>query len=71
LLDINFPEMDGFDILEILRERQKTKLTPIIAVTANAMQHDIDRVNASSFDEIVAKPFKVDVFMKTIFSFLS
>ena len=42
LLDINLPDVDGYEVARRLRTSKKTKLahTPIVAVTANAMKGD-------------------------------
>ena len=42
-LDINLPGMSGWDMMEILRQKQKFGDFPIIAVTAQAMRADIVR----------------------------
>jgi PAS domain S-box-containing protein len=71
LLDINLPDMNGFDVLSALRDFDKTKDIPIIAVSANAFPEDIDRALKEGFDEYITKPFesnkllsKVNLFIK-------
>jgi CheY-like chemotaxis protein len=56
LLDIQLPGMDGFEVLRRLREQPATRRTPVIAVSANAMQSDIDDARRAGFDDYVTKP---------------
>ena len=55
LLDINLPDMDGYAILEHLRNGSHRHI-PVIAVTANAMIGDRERILGAGFDEYIAKP---------------
>lgn len=59
LMDINLPGMNGFAALRRLREDPATRHIPIIAVSANAMQRDIDRARAAGFDDYLTKPFEI------------
>jgi len=56
LLDIQLPGMDGFEVLRRLRQQPATERTPVIAVSANAMQSDIDDARRAGFDDYVTKP---------------
>ncbi len=63
LLDISMPEMDGIAALGAIRslaERAGAPKTPAIAVTANAMTHQIEGYYAAGFDGYVGKPFRRD-----------
>lgn len=59
LLDINLPGMNGYEVLKILRANEQTKNTPVIAVSANAMQKDIEKGLAAGFEEYLTKPIIV------------
>jgi two-component system cell cycle response regulator DivK len=61
LLDINLPDIDGYEVLRRLRSSQKTSLTqiPIAAITANALKGDEQKVLAAGFDLYISKPFNI------------
>lgn len=71
LLDINLPGMDGFEVLEALRQSADTKHIPVIAVTANAMPMDIEKGEAAGFDEYITKPINVSEFYSIIDKYLT
>jgi PAS domain S-box-containing protein len=56
LLDIQLPEMDGFEVMRRLRQQPGTCHVPVIAVSANAMQSDIDEAARAGFAEYLTKP---------------
>jgi PAS domain S-box-containing protein len=56
LLDIQLPEMDGFEVLRRLRLHDATREIPVIAVSANAMPGDIEHGLAAGFIDYLTKP---------------
>ena len=59
LMDIQMPEMDGVEAARIIRQRERDTgraRTPIVAVTANAMTHQLVEYEAAGMDGVVAKP---------------
>ncbi|MBA6294733.1 response regulator [Colwellia sp. MB02u-9] len=67
LMDIQMPEMDGIEAFNILR--QKGCKTPIIALTANAMSHEITHYLSLGFSGHLSKPIERNVFIPTITKF--
>ena len=57
LLDIMMPEMDGYEVLEVLRSRSETKDVPIIFVTAKTEEEDIVKGLKLGAQDYITKPF--------------
>ncbi|MDH5391789.1 MAG: response regulator [Gammaproteobacteria bacterium] len=66
LLDINLPGMDGFEVFKRLREKQGCENTPVIAISANAMQEDIDKALALGFDDYIVKPVNISALLQVL-----
>jgi CheY-like chemotaxis protein len=59
LMDIQMPVMDGVAATLAIRDRERARglrHTPIIAVTANAMTHQVAEYKAAGMDQMVPKP---------------
>jgi CheY-like chemotaxis protein/two-component sensor histidine kinase len=66
LLDINLPGMSGNDVLNILQGDEATRRIPVIAVTANAMQKDIEKGLALGFFRYLTKPINVNEMLEML-----
>ncbi len=60
LMDVQMPELDGFETTAAIRERERStgRHVPIVAVTAHTMKGDADRCLAAGMDAYVAKPLR-------------
>jgi CheY-like chemotaxis protein len=61
ILDLHMPGVDGFGVLAELRRDATFAATPIMALTASAMQGDRERAIAAGFDSYVSKPIPLPV----------
>jgi len=59
ILDINMPEMDGYEVAKQLREADHTKHIPIIFLTAKAQKKDVQKGIEVGGNDYVVKPFRV------------
>jgi PAS domain S-box-containing protein len=66
LLDINLPEMSGYDVLRHLRDTDETREIPVIALSANAMADDLQRGEEAGFNGYLTKPIDVKAFLSVL-----
>ncbi|MDD2837211.1 MAG: response regulator [Methanothrix sp.] len=61
LMDIQMPEMDGFQATREIRKRWASEDRPkIIAITAYALEGDQERCLAAGMDNYISKPLRLD-----------
>jgi CheY-like chemotaxis protein len=70
LMDIEMPVMDGITACHRIREMEKSgelsRRVPLIAITANAREEQVNRILGEGFDEVLTKPFRVPTLLKMI-----
>jgi PAS domain S-box-containing protein len=66
LMDIQMPVMDGYTATRKLRENERYKSLPVIAMTANAMADDIERCLSSGMNGHISKPINVTEMFRTM-----
>jgi len=71
LMDVQMPEMDGFEATTAIRtrERDTDSHVPIIAMTAHAMQGDRERCIAAGMDSYISKPIKIGELIELLENF--
>lgn len=68
LMDVQMPEMDGFEVTAVIREKERLNggHVPIIAMTAHAMKGDRDRCLSAGMDGYVTKPIRINELISAI-----
>ncbi|MBN1179287.1 MAG: response regulator [Anaerolineae bacterium] len=66
LMDINLPERDGYEALNLIRSEPRLKNTLVVAVTADASQDNLERARKAGFDGFIGKPLNPDLFPQQI-----
>ena len=68
LLDVNLPDIDGYEVARRLRASKKTRLAeiPIVAVTANAMRGDDAKILESGCNFYLSKPINIQELIDTV-----
>ncbi|HEY0818511.1 MAG TPA: PAS domain-containing protein [Rhizobacter sp.] len=66
LIDIQLPDIDGFEVLRHLRQQAATAHTPCIALSANAMPDDIGRARQAGFSDYWTKPIDFANFLAAL-----
>lgn len=61
LLDINLPDIDGYEVARRMRQSSRAALaqTPIVAITANAMKGDAEKALRAGCNYYVTKPINI------------
>jgi two-component system OmpR family response regulator len=70
LLDVNLPDINGFDVLTRIRQHPILKSIPVIMLTAQSTREDVLRGLAAGADGYITKPFEHDILMTSIRSVL-
>jgi len=70
LMDINLPEIDGYEVTAKLRQIPSLAHVPIVALTANVLKGDRERSLAAGCDGYIQKPVDVDLLPAQIAAFL-
>jgi two-component system cell cycle response regulator DivK len=72
LLDINLPDIDGYEVAKRIRSSSRNKLayTPIIAITANALKGDAEKALSAGCDVYMSKPINIRELWARVEAFL-
>lgn len=70
LMDIQLPEISGLDVTKQLKQDDKLKSIPVIAVTAFAMKGDEQKIREGGCEDYISKPISVTHFIEVIQKYL-
>jgi CheY-like chemotaxis protein len=72
LLDINLPDIDGYEVARRIRTSSKSKLAsvPIITITANALKGDAEKALEAGCDVYMSKPINIRELWARVEAFL-
>ncbi|MDH5765555.1 MAG: ATP-binding protein, partial [Gammaproteobacteria bacterium] len=70
LMDINLPGMSGFEAFSELQKNENTRDIPVVAISANAMQSDIEKGMSAGFEDYITKPVNVTALLTAINKFI-
>ena len=66
-MDCHMPEMDGYEAVAAIRRRESgDSHTPVVAMTADAMEGYREQCLAAGMDDFITKPVKMDALVQTI-----
>jgi len=66
LMDVQMPEMDGFETARRIRADQRYRGLPVIAMTAHAMKGDRERCLQAGMDDYITKPLDADSLLRMV-----
>jgi two-component system cell cycle response regulator DivK len=70
LMDMNMPDLDGYEATARLKSMPELQHIPVVAVTANAMAGDRDRSLAAGCDGHITKPININTFSDEVRDYL-
>ncbi len=66
LMDINLPDINGIEILELLRNDPVTASIPVIALSSDAFPRQVEKGLEAGFFRYLTKPYRIDDFMQQL-----
>lgn len=70
ILDIEMPEIDGYEMLEMIREKEELKQVPVLFLTSNNDRQHVVKAISGGADDYALKPIDEEGFMEKVHSLL-
>ena len=71
LMDINMPDIDGYTLTAQIKSNPALQKVPVVAITANVMRGDREKVFQAGCNGYIEKPIDVDKFLDQLALFLA
>lgn len=66
LLDLNMPRMDGWQVLEAIKNDEELKMIPVVVLTTSDMDRDVNASYLLGANSVIIKPMDMDTFLGAI-----
>ena len=66
LLDLDLPDMKGFEVIRLLQAEEKTMAIPVVVVSADAMAHQIEKLMNAGAKDYLTKPLDIMAFLQVV-----
>jgi PAS domain S-box-containing protein len=66
LLDLDLPDMQGFEVMKLLQAEEKSMTIPVVVVSADAMAHQIEKLMKAGAKDYLTKPLDIRVFLQVV-----
>ncbi len=70
-MDLSMPVMDGFEATQQIKQMPQYEEIPIVALSANVMSQELEKILSVGMEEYLPKPFEMDTFYKLLLRYLS
>ena len=70
LMDIQLPEVSGLEVIQWIKDDEKLKRIPVIAITAYAMKGDEEKIRQGGCEAYLSKPIAVVKFLETVRNYI-
>ncbi len=65
-MDIGLPDHDGLTVSSMIRELPNYKETPIVALTAHALAHEVEHFLSTHMNDVIIKPIQIDALYRCL-----